>query len=232
MEHLDTFLARHAPFDGLDPEDLRAIAMQALERRYRAGEAVLVEDGVPASALWVIVSGSMDLLHEGEVIQVLEPGECFGHPSLLTGMAPAFTVRAREDSTCALLGAEAARRVLATEAGAAYVASSMRKRLTRTGQTVHGLLEVGTTPVSAIMRPATFAQPEATVREAARELGADGVSALLVELGGAQPRDRDRRRGARGGRERWDLARCSGARDRPRTGSDRAGRAACDRSDG
>jgi signal-transduction protein with cAMP-binding, CBS, and nucleotidyltransferase domain len=48
MEHLDTFLARHAPFDGLDPEDLRAIAGQALERRYRAGEAVLVEDGLPA----------------------------------------------------------------------------------------------------------------------------------------------------------------------------------------
>jgi hypothetical protein len=29
------------------------------------------------------------------VIQVLEPGECFGHPSLLTGLAPAFTVRTR-----------------------------------------------------------------------------------------------------------------------------------------
>ena len=29
---------------------------------------------------------------------MLEPGECFGHPSLLTGMAPAFTVRAHEQS--------------------------------------------------------------------------------------------------------------------------------------
>ena len=35
---------------------------------------VLVEDGEPAGGLWVILTGSMDLLHQGEVIQVLEPG--------------------------------------------------------------------------------------------------------------------------------------------------------------
>ncbi len=65
---------------------------------------------------------------------MLEPGECFGHPSLLTGMAPAFTVRAREPSTLrAAQRRGRARRVLGTEAGAAYVATSMRKRLTRAG---------------------------------------------------------------------------------------------------
>ena len=112
---------------------------------------MLVEDGLPTPGLWVILTGSMDIVHDGEPIQVLEPGECFGHPSLLTGMAPAFTVRAREPSTCALFGAEAGRRILGTEAGAAYVANSMRKRLTIAGHTVHGLPDVGTTPVSLIM---------------------------------------------------------------------------------
>jgi CBS domain-containing protein len=183
MEHLDTFLAHYPPFDGIDPGALQALAAEAHERTYRAGEAVLVEDGLPAAGLWVLLSGSMDLLHEGEMIQVLEPGECFGHPSLLTRMAPAFTVRAREDCRCALFSAEAGRRVLGTEAGAAYVATTMRKRLTRTGHTVHGLLDVGTTPVSAIMRPAAFCDPGESVREAANRLGADGVSALLVQLG-------------------------------------------------
>ncbi|MGO9956206.1 MAG: putative nucleotidyltransferase substrate binding domain-containing protein, partial [Solirubrobacteraceae bacterium] len=83
-------------------------------------------------------------------------------------------------SSCALLGPAAAWRVLATEAGVAYVARTMRKRLTRAGQTVHGLTDVGTTPVSAIMRPAVFANPEEEVSAAARRLGADGVRALLV----------------------------------------------------
>ncbi len=182
MEHLDTFLAGHPPFDELDRDQLHALAAGAQEQSYDAGEAVLVEDGPPAPGLWVILAGSMDLVREGEVVQVLEPGECFGHPSLLTGLAPAFTVRAREKSTCALLDAEAARRALGTEAGAAYVAATMRKRLTRTGQTVHGLHDVGTTPVSAIMRPASFCEPDEPVREAARLLGEDGVSALLVRV--------------------------------------------------
>src|SRR5450755_2484260 len=183
MEHLDTFLARHPPFDGLEPAVLGSLAAGAEERTYAAGEVALVEDGLPAPGLWVILSGSMDVVHEGEVIQVLEPGECFGHPSLLTRMAPAFSIRGRELSTCALLAAEPARRVLGTEAGAAYVATTMRKRLVRAGHTVHGLLDVGTTPVSAIMRPPAACGPEESVRDAARRLGEDGISALLVSAG-------------------------------------------------
>jgi CBS domain-containing protein len=184
MEHLDTFLAGHPPFDGVDPEALARLAAGATEHRQQPGEIVLVEDGEPALGLWVILTGSIDLVHQGEVIQVLEPGECFGHPSLLTGMSPAFTVRAREASTCALFGAAAGRRLLGTEAGAAYVAQTMRKRLIGAGETVHGLQDVGTTPVSAIMRRATFCEPEAPVREAVKRLGEDGVSALLVVLEG------------------------------------------------
>src|ERR1700733_15366940 len=122
MEHLDTFLARHPPFDALDPDELRELAAGAQEHAYGTGEAVLVEDGLPPPGLWVILTGAVDIVHDGEPIQVLEPGECFGHPSLLTGMAPAFTVRAREPSTCAFFGAEAGRRILGTEAGAGPVA--------------------------------------------------------------------------------------------------------------
>ncbi|MBV9605002.1 MAG: cyclic nucleotide-binding domain-containing protein [Solirubrobacterales bacterium] len=184
MEQLDTFLSRHAPFDALDAHELRELTAGAQEHSFQAGQAVLVEDGPPAAGLWVVLTGSMELTHEGEPVQVLEPGECFGHPSMLSGMAPTFTVRAREPSSCALLSAEAGRRLLGTETGAAYVAVSMRKRLTYTGHTVHGLLEVGTTPVSAIMRPPVFCEPDESLREAASRLGRDGVSALLVRLGG------------------------------------------------
>jgi CBS domain-containing protein len=185
MENLDTFLTRYPPFDSLPADQLRSLAAAAQVISYEAGQDALVEDGSPAPGLWVVLSGSMEVLHEGETIQILEPGELFGHPSLLTGMAPAFSVRAHEPSTCALLEPEAGRRALGTEAGATYVAQSMRKRLTRAGHTVHGLLDVGTTPVSAIMRPAVFCDPEAAVRIAAERLGEPGVTAMLVDLGGA-----------------------------------------------
>jgi CBS domain-containing protein len=183
MEHLDTFLSRQPPFDELPPAEIAAVAAAAGAVTLATGDSVLIEDGAPAVGLYVVLTGSMDLVHEGEPVVVLEPGECFGHPSLLTGMAPVFTVRAREPSTCVLLDADSARRVLGTPAGASYVARTMRTRLTRTGHTVHGLLDVGTTPVSAIMRPAVFCESGDTLRSAARRLGPDGLaSALLMRL--------------------------------------------------
>jgi len=187
MEHLDTFLSSQPPFDALDPGEIALATAQASEISLAAGELVLVEDGAPATGMYVVRAGSMELVHEGEPVVVLEPGECFGHPSLLSGMAPAFTVRAREPSRCVLLGAQAARRVLATDAGVSYVASTMRTRLTRSGHTVHGLLDVGTTPVSAIMRPALFCEADAPLREVANRLGpGKDAAALLVRLGDDQ----------------------------------------------
>jgi CBS domain-containing protein len=184
MEHLDTFLAQHPPFDRLDPALLRELAGRATFHEQAPGTVVLTEDGSPAVGLWVILTGSMELVHQGEVISVLEPGESFGHPSLLTGMAPAFTVRAREPSTCALLTAADARRLLATEPGVAYVAQTLRQRLTHAGQTVHGLHEVGTTPVSAIMRPATFVAPDMSLRDGLARLDRPEVTALFVSPDG------------------------------------------------
>src|SRR6516225_8400772 len=115
MEQMDTFLASVPPFDSLEPAELTELAGRATERSFAAAELALVEDGEPAQAVYVVRTGSMELVHDGEVIEVLEPGECYGHPSLLTGMAPAFTVRAREPSTCVVVGAPDARRAFGRE---------------------------------------------------------------------------------------------------------------------
>ena len=101
---------------------------------------------------------------------------------MLTGMAPTFTVRAREARRCALLERAAGRRVLGTEAGATYVAESMRKRLTYTGHTVHGLLDVGTAPVSAVMSRPVFCGPRSRCAKPPRVWVGEGVSALLIRL--------------------------------------------------
>jgi CBS domain-containing protein len=182
MDDLDTFLAGHPPFDTLTPEQLHDLTVQATLHEQAPGTVVLVEDGEPATGMWVVLTGSMDVVHSGEVVQVLAPGECFGHPSLLTGMAPVFTVRAREPSRCLMFPPAAARRMLATEAGVAWVAWSLRKRLTRAGHTVHGLHDVGTTPVSAIMHAPVYARATETLRSAAQRLGEDHLHALLVAM--------------------------------------------------
>ena len=151
------FLRRFPPFDALPPTELAEIAEAVAVRRYRAGENVLVEDAEPAQHLFVVRAGSVELLHEEEVVDVLEPGESFGHPSLLTGLAPAFTVRAHEECVCYLVPREHALRVLGGPAGIGYVATTLRERLTRTGHTVHALPQVSTVAVRELIgRSAVF----------------------------------------------------------------------------
>jgi CBS domain-containing protein len=179
-----SFLGAHPPFDGLGREQLEAIAASVEERAFAVGATALVEDGTPASVFYVIATGSMELVHEEEVIDILEPGEAFGHPSLLTGLAPAFTVRAHEDSTCYVLGRDAALQTLGRPTGVDFVARSMRERLTRTGHTVHALPELGTVRVpELISRPPLFCEHTTTIRDAAVSMTEHGDSAILVREG-------------------------------------------------
>jgi CBS domain-containing protein len=178
------FLALYPPFDGLDPEELDRIAESLELRRFREGQIVLVEDGAPAQSFYVIRDGSMELVHEEEVIDILEPGEAFGHPSLLSGLAPAFTVRAHEDSTCYLVPRGLALQALSGPAGAGFVARTLRDRLARTGHVVHGLPELATVRVrDLVSRPAFSCEPASTIRHAAETMTEHGISALLVPDG-------------------------------------------------
>jgi CBS domain-containing protein len=184
IREIASFLARHAPFEGLAEQELEAIAATVARREYGAGEVVLVEDGAPAQAFYVIRDGSIELVHEDEVIDILEPGEGFGHPSLLTGLAPAFTVRAHENSVCYLLPRETALSVLGRPAGAGFVAGTLRERLTRTGHVAHALPELGTVRVSELVaRPPSFCEPYTTIRHAAELMTQNGTSAILVPDG-------------------------------------------------
>src|SRR6266550_3386081 len=65
------FLARFAPFDALEPDELLRVAAAVEARAYTAGETVLVEDGSPAQHFYVIRDGSMELVHEDSVCYLL-----------------------------------------------------------------------------------------------------------------------------------------------------------------
>src|SRR6476619_7311310 len=185
VEEIAEFLVGFPPFDRLSRDDLLRVVEDGTLRSYPAGTDILIEDGPPASELFVILSGSVELRHQDEVVDILEPGESFGHPSLLTGMAAAFTVRAHEDTTCYAIGREAALEVLGRPAGAIFVAQTMRERLVRTGHTVHGLPEVRTIRVgNLITAPPVLCRPERTIREAANLMSAEHVSALFVSTSG------------------------------------------------
>jgi CBS domain-containing protein len=184
-EEIAGFLAPFPPFDQLGRDDLLRLAAAVTVRSFPAGTDILIEDGPPAAELFVIRSGSIELRHQDEVVDILEPGESFGHPSLLTGLAAAFTVRAHEDATCYLLGREAAMEVLGRPEGAIFVARTMRERLVRTGHTVHGLPEMRTIRIGNLMTGSpVFCPSERSVQEAANLMTEHHVSALLVPAEG------------------------------------------------
>jgi CBS domain-containing protein len=175
------FLRRYPPFDSLDADELSRVAAAALTQSYAAGADVLVEDGPPAQHFYVPLEGSAELVHEEEVIEVLEPGEGFGHMSLLTGLAPGFTVRARDDLTCLLIPADEARLVLGRLAGAGFVASTLRQWLVKTGHVVHGLSDLGTVHVADLVsEKPIFCDPGTSISRAAELMTQSGSSAVLI----------------------------------------------------
>ena len=184
-DEFDAFLAHQPPFDSVSAEERRAAAEAAQLLSLRRGQAALVEDGPPARGLYVVYTGSVDLVHADQVVDVLEPGECFGHPSLLSRMAPAFSVVAREESSVLFVPREQALRVLGHPEGAAYVALSLRERLVRSGHTVHGLPELSLSRVETLVHgePLMLA-PDASLRDAARAMTEAHTTAALVRVDG------------------------------------------------
>jgi len=178
------FLAQFEPFAGLDREELDALLAECPVERYAAGETPLNEDAAPAHHLFVILEGSMELDHDGEVVDVLGPGETFAEPSLLSGLAPVFTVRAREPSTCLLVPRAQALELYARPAGVALLARKLRHRLVQTGHTVHALPELGTIRVGDLVnRPPVFCSGGVTIRRAAETMSEEHRTAILVQDG-------------------------------------------------
>ena len=175
------FLARHAPFRRLSQDELERVATSLVERVVPAGEIVLVESGVPGTELYVVREGAFELTHKQAVVTILTSGEVFGHPTLLTGLPPEFSIQARQGSTLYVITREVAVDVLSRPEGVRFVAGSLRERLLDAARTMRALPDVVTRPVTSLIRSAPlFCDPEASARDAAELMAAEKRSALLV----------------------------------------------------
>ncbi len=177
------FLSRVAPFKSLSEDELREVAGTVRERAVAAGEAVLVEGGPPGEELYVVRLGMLELIHKDAYVAIVPAGEVLGHPTLLTGLAPEFTVRAREDSLLYCLPRSAAMRLLTHPAGVTWMAANGRERLLQAAGTMRALPDVRTLPVTSVTRSKPlFCDPATTAQEAAKIMIAEKRSAILVRV--------------------------------------------------
>ena len=73
---------------------------------------ILSEDGGPVTFLRVIHCGGVDISHEDKLLDLLGPGDTFGHAAMLSGLPPGFEARAAEDTLCYRIPVAVARPLL------------------------------------------------------------------------------------------------------------------------
>ncbi len=178
-----SFLSGVEPFRGLATDELERVAAALTERPVGAGEAVLVEGGPPGHELYVVRHGVLELAHKEATVAILTVGEVFGYPTLLTGLAPEFTARAREDALLYCIPVDEAIDILGRPEGVRFVAGNLRERLIQAARTMRSLPEVRTRPVTSLVRSAPlFCEADTPIRDAAQMLIDAGRSAILVRL--------------------------------------------------
>ena len=80
-------------FEGLDEESLRTISKVAQEVSVQEG-AELVREGDYSYNLTIIAEGQAEVVHDGEVVATLGPGDVFGEIGVLSKGMRNATVRA------------------------------------------------------------------------------------------------------------------------------------------
>jgi CBS domain-containing protein len=170
LSEIARFLALRPPFDALAPEELGELVADTQLEFYAGSEVILSEDGGPVTFLRVIHSGAVDIEHDGRLLDILGPGDTFGHAAMLSGLPPGFEARAAEDTLCYRIAAAVARPLL----------ERARSRELRVG--VH---EPAHQPVATLLRAPTIrCEPMTSIREVARQMTAAGANAAIVDLRG------------------------------------------------
>lgn len=179
------FLREFPPFDALELADVERLAAAADVEFYLAGATIFSQGADPVEYLRVIRSGSVEVVSDGRVLDLIGEGELFGHASMLSGLPPGFEARAAEDTLCYRISGEVAQGPLSRPAGLRFVARSLLEPWGEAIGPAQARLEADDSlqPVGSLIRgDPVVCQPETPIREAARLMTATGATAVVVDL--------------------------------------------------
>ncbi|RLV49732.1 CBS domain-containing protein [Nocardioides mangrovicus] len=180
MKEYADFLGTQSPYDALTADDLGRLVEHLQVEYFAAGSLIVRADEPALDHMWVVRTGAVEVVDRGRVVDQLGPGDTFGHISVLTGLPPALSVRALEDSLCLLLPDP---RHLVHDPDrlrfSHFGTMISRQRLTGSGA-------LDETPGSArtLMRSLVWSEANETVAEVARRITNAGHSGALVRGGG------------------------------------------------
>ncbi|MGB0388994.1 MAG: DUF294 nucleotidyltransferase-like domain-containing protein [Ardenticatenaceae bacterium] len=177
------FVRTLPPFNELTSTELESVKQYLTTVHFPPGTTLMsVQDGEPSGHLYLIQQGAVRLERDEQSVMILEEGELFGYPSMLSGKPPAFTVVAQEATLVYQWPESIFRQLLDNQGFAEFFLRSLSERLR---DTVHiqvpalgGNLAVAVG--SLISREPVFVSPATTIIEAARTMRDKNISSVLI----------------------------------------------------
>src|SRR5262252_6739979 len=184
MEDITGFLASHPPFDAVGAGELARVAAVAELEEYPAGKAIFSQGTAPVGYLRIIRTGSVEIIHNGQVLDLLGPGELFGHASMLSGLPTGFEARAAEDTVCCRIPADVIGPLLARPAFLKFIARSIVGDRGTAGPERETPADPVQRRVGTLIRtPPLLCRAGEPIREVAKRMTAEAASAALVQSG-------------------------------------------------
>ena len=179
MQEFTDFLAKQPPFDALPTDDIERLASKVEVEYFGLGTVIVTAGSEPLDHIYMVRTGSVEVLDRGNVVDLLGPGDAFGHISLLTGLPPQFSVRAAEDTLCYRLPDP--RSIVHDASALAF--NHFGTLVTRHRLTASALMSDAQSNVVRYMRAIVWCDASASVREVAKAITESEQSCALIRSG-------------------------------------------------
>ena len=179
----EEFLRVHPPFDRLPAAAMEAVG-KSLEIEYAGRNTTILSRSEPRNErLFVVRRGVVRLEAEKRRIELLEEGECFGFPSLISGGSPTVDVIAEEECLLYRIPKTTFDRLMDEPSFAAFFVGGIQQRLRRALRSEPTLMtaDLASPARDLCDRPPVSVAPDATVAEAARAMSTANVSSVLID---------------------------------------------------
>jgi CBS domain-containing protein len=189
VQEFTDFLAKQPPFDALSTEDIERLASKVEVEYFGAGTVIVSAGSAVLDHIYIVRTGAVEVLDRGNVVDLLGPGDAFGHISVLTGLPPQYSVRASEDSLCYRLPDP---RSLVHDPSALHF-NHFGTLITRHRLTASAVMSDAQASVTRYMRSIVWCDANTSIRDVARAMTDSEHSCALVrsETGLGLVTDRD-----------------------------------------
>lgn len=181
MHEITDFLRGFPPFNAATDAALAEVELATEIEFFPAGTLVLKAGEGMSEHAFVVRAGQAELVADDRVVDVLDPGDLFGLPSMLTALPPGLDVRAAEDLLVYRIAEAAMLKLLSEKAGLRFLGETVRERsLAAQGDLVGVSASIH---LRDLVRPAVLVSPSLTVREVASEMRARESSSAVIPDG-------------------------------------------------